>query len=221
MQNNPVKDDNEQIHGDSLKEILEQTLENTQFQSLKISEIFKHLGSKGFGIILVFLSLPSALPVPAPGYSTPFGIAIVLIAFQILIGKDAFKTPKFIQNIEFQPKLAQKVLVFAIRSLKKIEPFIKPRLLKFQSKQMRPLIAINLILLAILMILPIPLTNTLPAIVICLLGISICECDGLLTLISIILSLFSLVIYTFIIFTIITFGPEAIHSISNWIFNNT
>ena len=160
MQKNPVKDDNEQIHGDSLKEVLEQTLENTQFQSLKISELFNHLGSKGFGIILVFLSLPSALPVPAPGYSTPFGIAIVLIAFQILIGKDALKTPKSIQNIEFQPKLVQKILGFAIACLKKIEPFIKPRLLKFQSKQMRPLIAINLILLAIVMILQIPLTNT-------------------------------------------------------------
>ena len=221
MQKNPVKDDNEQIHGDSLKEVLEQTLENTQFQSLKISELFNHLGSKGFGIILVFLSLPSALPVPAPGYSTPFGIAIILIAFQILIGKDALKTPKSIQNIEFQPKLVQKILVFAIACLKKIEPFIKPRLLKFQSKQMRPLIAINLILLAILMILPIPLTNTLPAMVICLLGISICESDGLLTLISIILSLFALAIYAFIIFAIIAFGPEAIQSISNWIFKNS
>ena len=46
MQKNPVKDDNEQIHGYSLKEILEQTLENTKFQSLKISEIFKHLSKK-------------------------------------------------------------------------------------------------------------------------------------------------------------------------------
>jgi hypothetical protein len=221
MQMNRVKNDNGQKNKESLKEILEQTLEMLNFQSLKLSELFNHLGSKGFGIILVFLSLPSALPVPAPGYSTPFGIAIAMIAFQILLGKNALKTPKSIQNIEFQPKTIQKILGFAISILKKIEPFIKPRMAQFHSRQFRPLIAINLILLAVLMILPIPLTNTLPAIVICILGISICESDGLLTLISLILSLFVLAFYILLILAIITLGPDALHTISNWVFNKS
>ena len=101
------------------------------------------------------------------------------------------------------------MLNFAIVSLGKIEPFVKPRLAQFQSKQFRPLLTICLILLATLLILPIPLTNTLPAMVICLLGISLSESDGLLTCISIILSLFSLA-FSFIIFAIITLGPEAL-----------
>lgn len=221
MQKNHVKNDNEQIHKESLKEILEQTLEIAKFQSLKVSELFNHLGSKGFGILLVFLSLPSALPVPAPGYSTPFGIAIGLIAFQILMGKNALKTPKFIEKIEFKPAVMQKILGFAIGFLKKIEPFIKPRLTLFQSQQFRPIIAINLIILATLMILPIPLTNTFPAMIICLLGVSICESDGLLTFVSLILSLFALAFYAFLIFSLITLGPEAIQGISNWIFNKS
>lgn len=219
MQKNRVKNDNEQKNEESLREILEQTLEMAQFQSLKISDLFNHLGSKGFGIILVFLSLPSALPVPAPGYSTPFGIAIVMIAIQILLGKNALTTPKSIQKIEFEPKITKKILGFAIILLKKIEPFIKPRMAQFHSKQFRPLIAINLIILAALMILPIPLTNTLPAMVICLLGISICESDGLLTLITLTLSLFVLAFYIFLILAIIALGPDALQTISNWIFN--
>ena len=107
MQKNLVKNDNELTHEESLKEILEHTLEISKNQSLKVSELFNHLGSKGFGVVLVFLSLPSALPVPAPGYSTPFGIAIALIAFQILIGRSVLETPKSIEKIEFQPKLLQ------------------------------------------------------------------------------------------------------------------
>ena len=221
MQKNHVKNDNEQIHEESLKEILEQTLEIAKFQSLKVSELFNHLGSKGFGILLVFLSLPSALPVPAPGYSTPFGLAIGLIAFQILMGKNTLKTPKFIEKIEFKPTVMQKILGFAIGFLKKIEPFIKPRLTLFQSQQFRPIIAINLIILATLMILPIPLTNTFPAMIICLLGVSICESDGLLTFVSLILSLFALAFYAFLIFSLITLGPEVIQGISNWIFNKS
>ena len=38
-----------------------------------------------FGFLLVILSLPSALPVPAPGYSTPFGVLIFLLASWVLI----------------------------------------------------------------------------------------------------------------------------------------
>ena len=190
MQKNLVKNDNEQSHEESLKEILEHTLEISKNQSLKVSELFNHLGSKGFGVILVFLSLPSALPVPAPGYSTPFGIAIALIAFQILIGRNVLKTPKSIEKIEFQPKLLQKMLSFAIACLGKIEPFIKPRLASISIKAIQTSTRnqpytngyINESL-------PIPLTNTLPAMVICLLGMSLSESDGLLTCISIILSL--------------------------------
>lgn len=217
MQKNHVKNDSAQRQEKSLKETLEHILEISKSESIQISELFSNLGSKGFGIILVFLSLPSALPVPAPGYSTPFGIAIVLIAFQILIGKSSLKTPNSIKKIEFSPNSTQKILGFAIQLLSKIEPFIKPRLSQFQGKQLRPLIAINLILLASLMIIPIPLTNTLPAMVICLFGISICESDGLLTLISIILSLFSLVFYVFIIIAIMTLGPDALSNLSNWV----
>ncbi|MDG1702287.1 MAG: exopolysaccharide biosynthesis protein [Opitutae bacterium] len=219
MQKNHVKNDSAQTSEKSLKETLESILETTKSHSIQVSELFNNLGSKGFGIILVFLSLPSALPVPAPGYSTPFGIAIVLIAFQILIGKNSLKTPNSIKKITFSPNISQKILSFAISFLNKIEPFIKPRLLQFQSKQFRPFVAINLILLASLMILPIPFTNTLPAMVICLFGISICENDGLLTLISIALSLLSLAFYAFIIILIMTLGPDALTNLSNWIFD--
>ena len=219
MQKNHVKNDSAQTSEKSLKETLESILETTKSNSIQVSELFNNLGSKGFGIILVFLSLPSALPVPAPGYSTPFGIAIVLIAFQILIGKNSLKTPNSIKKITFSPNISQKILSFAISFLNKIEPFIKPRLLQFQSKQFRPFVAINLILLASLMILPIPFTNTLPAMVICLFGICICENDGLLTLISIALSLLSLAFYAFIIILIMTLGPDALTNLSNWIFD--
>lgn len=215
MQKNHVKNDSAQTSEKSLKETLESILKTTKSHSIQVSELFNNLGSKGFGIILVFLSLPSALPVPAPGYSTPFGIAIVLIAFQILIGKNSLKTPNSIKKITFSPNISQKILSFAISFLNKIEPFIKPRLLQFQSKQFRPFVAINLILLASLMILPIPFTNTLPAMVICLFGISICENDGLLTLISIALSLLSLAFYAFIIILIMTLGPDALTNLSN------
>jgi len=50
-------------------------------------EVFERIGDRGFGVLLIILSLPSALPVPAPGYSTPFGILIAVLALQMIAGR--------------------------------------------------------------------------------------------------------------------------------------
>lgn len=52
-----------------------------------LQELLKLSGDRTFGFLLVMLSFPSALPVPAPGYSTPFGLLILLLAVQMLWGR--------------------------------------------------------------------------------------------------------------------------------------
>lgn len=53
---------------------------------VKLADILLLAGERIFGFLFVILSLPSALPVPAPGYSVPFGILIFLLAMQLLVG---------------------------------------------------------------------------------------------------------------------------------------
>jgi hypothetical protein len=55
-----------------------------------LADILLLAGERTFGSLLVILSLPPALPIPTPGYSTPFGVLISLLAIQ-LISRD--KTP--------------------------------------------------------------------------------------------------------------------------------
>ena len=54
-----------------LGETLQRLLKADDERDLSIGEITRAVGEKGFGLLLIVLSLPSALPVPAPGYSTP------------------------------------------------------------------------------------------------------------------------------------------------------
>ena len=54
---------------------------------LTLGEVFQRIGDRGFGLLLIVLSLPSALPIPAAGYSTPFGIIIAVLALQMLAGR--------------------------------------------------------------------------------------------------------------------------------------
>ena len=61
-------------HHLSLGETLQKLLMADDKHGIYINEITRAVGEKGFGLLLIVLSLPSALPVPAPGYSTPFGL---------------------------------------------------------------------------------------------------------------------------------------------------
>ena len=200
----------------SLKELLMAHCEICNTRNIPLSELMNNLGSKGFGILLVFLSLPSALPIPAPGYSTPFGIAIALIALQLILGRSTLKLPKSLEKIEFKSGITQKILMSAIHFLDKTETFIKPRWPQMQNKTVEILTALTLILMATLMILPIPMTNTLPAMIIFLMAVSLSENDGLLTLLSLGLSSIVLAFYLCVLYLIIDRGPEALKTLINY-----
>ena len=89
-----------------LGETLQKLLNTDDSRGLSINEVTCAVGEKGFGLLLIVLSLPSALPIPAPGYSTPFGVVMALIALQMICGRKAIWLPKRLGTIRIKPKLA-------------------------------------------------------------------------------------------------------------------
>ena len=55
---------------------------------------------------LAVTALPSALPAFVLGYSTPFGIALLLISLQMILGRPAVWLPARMARIRIAPKLA-------------------------------------------------------------------------------------------------------------------
>jgi hypothetical protein len=73
--------------------------EETRPNQVTLADILLLAGERIFGFLLVILSLPSALPVPAPGYSVPFGILIFILAVQLIIGaKTPWLPPKMMNH---------------------------------------------------------------------------------------------------------------------------
>jgi hypothetical protein len=201
----------------SLAATLESTLASKHEQGPSIGEITDAVGEKGFGLLLIVLSLPSALPVPAPGYSTPFGIVIALIALQMLLGRQTVWLPARLQSIRIKPSLAKKMIGAASKFLRTIEHLIRPRQRWIRSRAGQSALAIVILIMACLMMLPIPLTNTMPAMVIFLIGIGLAEDDGLLAIGAFAIGCAAVVLYGFIIYLVVTQGPEAAEGIKDWI----
>jgi len=94
--------------------------------------------------------------------------------------------------------------------LLKIEHLIKPRLSFICGRGGKMLLGGLVVLMAFLMILPIPLTNTAPAMVIFLIGTALSEDDGLLTLLNIFIALAAVALYAFVLYTFFKYGTEGV-----------
>jgi len=179
--------------------------------------IADRVGDKGFGILLVILSLPSALPVPAPGYSTPFGIVLMLLGLQMMSGRGRPWLPERVLRKEISKEFAGKLVRSANRFLGLAERLIRPRMRWINRKGGRMFLGCVVLLMASLMILPIPLTNTLPAGVIFLVGVSLSEDDGLVAIGSFLAGLLAAAFYAYIIYLLATVGMEGVVQLKDWI----
>ena len=202
----------------SLAETLQSIL-NKYDNSPSIGELMEDVGDKGFGLLLIILSLPSALPVPAVGYSTPFGICMIIIAAQIFIGRKEVQLPKRLRKIRIPLKMIQSITGFALHFLKRTERLIKPRQRWIHSRQGHSILSITIFAMAIFMVLPIPGTNTLPAMAIFVIGISIAEEDGLIAIAAILFSILAATFSGWLLYWLITEGPEKVETIKNGLKN--
>nr|WP_277925479.1 exopolysaccharide biosynthesis protein [Anabaena catenula] len=90
-----------------------------------MADILLLAGERIFGFLLVILSLPSALPVPAPGYSTPFGVLIFLLAIQLIAGAKTPWLPQKMFNHPLQLSTVQGFLKAGLPWLCRIEAIAK------------------------------------------------------------------------------------------------
>jgi len=56
-------------------------------QSINLGDVIFLLDERAHTFLLLFLSLPFVQPIPLPGLSTPFGVAIALLGIGLLVGQ--------------------------------------------------------------------------------------------------------------------------------------
>ncbi|WP_414528540.1 exopolysaccharide biosynthesis protein [Nodularia chucula] len=148
-----------------------------------LAEILLLAKERAFGFLLVILSLPSALPIPAPGYSIFFAIPIFILAIQLMIGAKIPTLPQKILNYPIKLTTVQKFLKAGNPWLKRIEAIARPRFTYICTTIPGKLtVGSAIALMAISMMIPIPGTNTLPAIGVFVTSFGLLEDDGAISL---------------------------------------
>ena len=202
-----------------LSEELEQyLLKDCEYQEITLNDLSDLIDQKMFGVLFILLALPSALPIPAPGYATPFGLVIFLLAAQYLIGFEHPKLPRKVSTYPLKIDKAQSFFKAGRPWLKRIEAFTHPRL-SFICRGLigRIFIGLTIMLLACCMMMFIPGTNTIPAIGVFLIGFGLFEEDGLITLAGLFIGTIGLAITVSIIVAAFVGGSSLLDLIKDWI----
>ena len=153
-------------------------------------------GSNDYGIPLLLLSLANALPVPTFGLKSLLGVVVTLLGLQMFAGKRSVWLPRWFTRIRLRPDWSQRAARLGERFLPMLERFVKPRMHWMRYRPGALLLGLVVILLGLLMTLPVPGTNTLPALALLALSIGLIEGDGLLTLLAALAALVVVALYT-------------------------
>jgi len=149
-------------------------------RAVTIRELLYVLRGRAYMLLVILLSLPFLVPLPLPGLSTPFGLAIMLICLRLALGQRPW-LPKSIQRRSLPGGFIPRMLDLAARIIRWLETVLRPRwLVLTESGLIRQLHAIVIVAAAsiLLLPLPIPFSNGLPAWAILLLACGLLERDG-------------------------------------------
>jgi hypothetical protein len=147
---------------------------------VRLREILDITRGRGYTLLLALLALPFCTPTPLPGLSTPFGVVIALIGFRLSLREKPW-LPERLLDTELPPKFFPGFLSATRWLVKGMEFFLRPRWTWLLDAGVlhHAYGAIILVCGALLLLpLPIPLSNTLPALTVVLLAAAMLERDG-------------------------------------------
>jgi hypothetical protein len=112
--------------GASLSQALERWLEGTNAKTVgSLIDLFEE---KSFAILFVVLLAVPALPLPTGGVTHVFELIALLLALQLVIGRDEIWLPQRWREQELAGEKQQRLLNALMRMIRRLERISKPRL---------------------------------------------------------------------------------------------
>ena len=155
-------------------------IESFHGQPVRLRTLLEATQGRGFNLLLVLITVPFVTPIPLPGFSIPFGIVVALLGTRMALGQKPWLPQKLLDR-ELPAQFLGKFLGAASRIVKILEYFLRPRLAFVRNYAVFARIAGLLIALSGLFLvlpLPLPFSNSLPAWTVILLAAGALGRDG-------------------------------------------
>jgi hypothetical protein len=167
----------------ALSEVLAHIASDATRERVSVDDLLQLASDRSFGALLFIFALPNVVPMP-PGTSAVLGLPLVLLAAQFLYGR---KTPWLPRMVAERSVARTEFIALLARInpvLRRVERVLRPRLGVLVSPAAERVLGIVLLGLSVILFLPIPFGNMLPAAAICLMSLALVEHDGLIVVLG-------------------------------------
>jgi hypothetical protein len=143
-------------------------------QNITVGELVDKSAEAGFGFLVGILTL---IAIPFFGLSTPFGLAIALVGFQLVIGMARPWLPKRARRRPVEMHMLDRVLALLVRRTRWLSRSTRRR---YEILLMPRLIGLGVVLLALGLALPLPIpgSNMIFLIPLFIYAVGLLERDG-------------------------------------------
>lgn len=164
-------------HGRRLSTLLRQ-LSSEGTGRITIGEIVDMIGNRAFGALIFAFSAPIALPIPVPGLSLVLGIPLLLLTWQLMIGRRQPLLPAAILRRSFDRRDFARIVDRIVPWLERVEHVIGPRHLWVTEHIGERIIGALAFAFSLAVLVPVPFGNMPPALGLALFALGLLERDG-------------------------------------------
>ena len=155
-------------------EIVARIAQENNGDSISVGRLMEALSDRSFGVIIILFALPNAIIPIAWVLGTP----ILLFAIQLMMGRQKPWLPDFMSRQEISRDTFTKIAAYVVRYLSIMEQWLKPRWNWLTSDAAERLIGLWLTFLVLVLLVPVPFGNALPAFGISIIAAGLIEKDG-------------------------------------------
>jgi hypothetical protein len=169
--------------------VLDDLLNGTAEEHVTLTWLLENLSERSFGIVMLIMGLVALVP----GASGVVGVLLAFPAIQMMLGRSVPVFPGFIARRRVSTRRLARLVARINPALRRMERVIRPRWpTPFEATKRT--VGFIVLLLGALLLVPIPFSHVIPALVIMLVSFAYLEEDGVVLCIALAAALVSLAI---------------------------
>ena len=170
--------------GRKASEVLVEALRGLDGAEVSVAQIVRAIGDRAFGLVLVLFALPNCVPAP-PGLGSIVGLPLMMFGMQLALGRRTPWLPRVIGRRRFRRQTLLTMIERGLPYIQRLERVCRPRLTALANRRVERIHGAVITILAAAILIPLPLTNFIPAIGIGIIALGLLEEDGVTILLGI------------------------------------
>lgn len=183
-----------------LSVVLQMLASDLNRERISVNDLLSALGDRALGALMFIFAIPNILPA-LPGTSTVLGFPLIFLAAQVAFGRRPW-LPDIISQRSISLENFRLLIRRSAPWLERAEKLLKPRASLLAVPPIEYLVGLICLLLAVILVLPIPLGNLLPALAISLMALGLLERDGVWIIAGFVMTILSVLVVSGVVIAI-------------------